>query len=77
VAALVLNLVIVPPVAFGLSQLGPAGRAVELGVLMILLTRCIDYVICSRGWRAEATEAVAAAPLLMLAPTQASAFAIA
>jgi len=32
-------------VAFGLSQLAPAGRAVELGVLMVLLTPCIDYVI--------------------------------
>jgi hypothetical protein len=40
-----LNFVIVPPVAFGLSQLAPAGRAVELGVLMVLLTPCIDYVI--------------------------------
>ena len=31
--ALALNFVIVPPVAFGLSQLAPAGRAAELGVL--------------------------------------------
>src|SRR3954447_24180840 len=45
VAALALNLVIVPPVAFGLSQLAPAGRAVELGVLVILPRPCIDYVI--------------------------------
>ena len=51
---------IVPPVAFGLRRLAPAGRAVELRVLT------------------EATERwLAAAPLLMLAPTQASAFAIA
>jgi ACR3 family arsenite transporter len=45
VAALALNFVIVPSVAFGLSQLAPAGPAVLLGVLMVLLTPCIDYVI--------------------------------
>jgi len=45
VAALALNFEIVPPVAFGLSQLAPAGQAVELGVLTVLLTPCIDYVI--------------------------------
>ena len=78
VAALALNFVIVPPVAFGLSQLAPAGRAVELGVLMVLLTPCIDYVIVfTRLAGGSDRKLLAAAPLLMLAPTQASAFAIA
>ena len=77
-AALALNFVIVPPVAFGLSQLAPAGRAVELGVLMVLLTPCIDYVIVfTRLAGGSDRTLLAAAPLLMLAPTQASAFAIA
>ena len=69
VAALALNFVIVPPVAFGLSQLAPAGRAVELGVLMVLLTPCIDYVIVlhAAGGR-KRPKLLAAAPLLMLAP---------
>ena len=44
-APLVLSFVIVPPRAFGLSQLAPAVRAVELGVLTVLLTPRIDYEI--------------------------------
>ena len=43
-AALFLNFVVVPPIAFGLSRFAPGGRAVELGVLMVL-TPCIDFVI--------------------------------
>ena len=67
VAALALNFVIVPPVAFGLSQLAPAGRAVELGVPMVLLTPCIDYVIVfTRLAGGQPTAAIAAAPLRWL-----------
>src|SRR4051812_937849 len=77
-AALALNLVIVPPVAFGLSQLASGGGAVELGVLLVLLAPCIDYVIVfTRLAGGSDRELLTAAPLLMLAPTQASAFTIA
>ena len=69
---------IVPPVAFGLSQLAPATRAVELGVRMVLLTPCIDYVIMfTRLAGRSDRKLLAAAPLLMLASAQACAFAIA
>jgi ACR3 family arsenite efflux pump ArsB len=78
VAALALNSVIVPPVTFALSQLAPAGRAVELGVLMVLLTPCIDYlIVLTRLAGGSDPKPLAAPPLLMLTPTQACAFAIA
>ena len=68
VAALALNFVLVPPVAFGLSRLAPDGTAVELGVLMVLLTPCIDYVIVfTRLAGGSERRPLAAAPLLMLA----------
>jgi len=67
-AALALNFLIVPPIAFGLSQLAPAGRAVKLGVLMVLLTPCIDYVIVfTRLAGGSHRRRLAVAPLLMLA----------
>ena len=44
-AALGLHFVVVPPIVFALSRLAPGGEAVELGVLLVLLTPCIDYVI--------------------------------
>ena len=77
-AALALNLVMVPPVALGLSQLASGGGAVELGVLLVPLAPCIDYVILfTRLARGSDRKLLTAAPLLMLAPTQASAFTIA
>jgi len=77
-AALGLNFVLVPPIAFALSRLAPGGTAVELGVLLVLLTPCIDYVIVfTRLAGGSDRTLLAAAPLLLLAPTQASAFAIA
>ena len=67
-AALALNFVVVPPIAFALSRLAPGGRAVELGVLMVLLTPCIDYVIVfTRLAGGSDRRLLAAAPLLMLA----------
>ena len=45
VAALGLNFALVPPIVFALSRLAPGGQAVQLGVLLVLLTPCIDYVI--------------------------------
>jgi arsenite transporter len=67
-AALALNFVAVPPIAYALSRLAPDGTAVELGVLMVLLTPCIDYVIVfTRVAGGSERLLLAAAPLLMLA----------
>lgn len=67
-AALGLNFVIVPPIAFLLSRFAPGGTAVEVGVLMVLLTPCIDYVIVfTRLAGGSEQRLLAAAPLLMLA----------
>jgi ACR3 family arsenite efflux pump ArsB len=68
VAALGINFVVVPPIAFGLSRLAPGGTAIELGVLMVLLTPCIDYVIVfTRLAGGSERRLLAAAPLLMFA----------
>ena len=66
-AALGLNFIVVPLVAFALSRLAPGGIAVELGVLMVLLTPCIDYVIVFTKLAGGSDQRLlAAAPLLML-----------
>ena len=66
-AALTLNFVVVPPIVFALSRLAPEGPAVELGVLMVLLTPCIDYVIVfTRLAGGSERRLLVAAPLLML-----------
>ena len=67
VAALGLNFLLVPPIVFALSQLAPGGQAVELGVLLVLLTPCVDYVIVfTRLAGGSDRRLLAAAPLLML-----------
>jgi arsenite transporter len=67
-AALALNFLIVPVIVFGLSRLAPGGTAIELGVLLVLLTPCIDYVIVfTRLAGGSDRRLLAAAPLLMLA----------
>ena len=59
---------VVPPIVFALSRLAPDGSAVELGVLLVLLTPCIDYVIVfTRLAGGSDRRLLAAAPLLMLA----------
>lgn len=67
-SVLALNFVVVPLVVAGLTAVVPLERAVLLGVLLTLLTPCIDYVIVfSRLAGADSDRLVAAAPLLMLA----------
>lgn len=67
-AALGLNFVLVPPVAFALGRLAPGPMAVELGVLLVLLTPCIDYVIVfTRLAGGSERRLLAAVPLLLLA----------
>lgn len=63
----VLNFVVVPLVAYGLSRFVADEQALLFGVLLVLLTPCIDYVIVFAGLAGGSSERLlAAAPLLML-----------
>ncbi|GAB2462061.1 ACR3 family arsenite efflux pump ArsB [Conyzicola lurida] len=65
---LVVNFVVVPVVAWALSRFVADDRALVIGVLLVLLTPCVDYVIVFTGLAGGAkTRLLAAAPLLMLA----------
>lgn len=65
---LIANFAVVPLIAWGLSQFVAADRGLVLGVLLVLLTPCIDYVIVFAGLAGGAhVRLLAAAPLLMLA----------
>jgi ACR3 family arsenite efflux pump ArsB len=67
-ATMVLNFVVVPVVVAAAIALIPLPQAVLLGVLLVLLTPCIDYVIVFAGLAGGAHQRLlAAAPLLMLA----------
>lgn len=64
---LVANFVVVPVLAWGLSRFVADDRGLLLGVLLVLLTPCIDYVIVFTGLAGGArARLLAAAPLLML-----------
>lgn len=66
-AVLVLNFVFVPVVVFGLTRFVAAEPAVLLGVLLVLLTPCIDYVVVfSELGGGDAGKVIAATPLLMI-----------
>ncbi len=63
----VLNFILVPLVVFGLSRFVAGNDALLIGVLLVLLTPCIDYVIVFAGLAGgAASKLLAAAPLLML-----------
>jgi ACR3 family arsenite transporter len=67
-ATLVLNFLIVPVVVFILSRFVAGEPAVLLGVLLVLLTPCIDYVIVFSGiGGSDERKVLAATPVLMLA----------
>lgn len=67
-ALLVLNFVVVPVVVLALSRFVAHDEALLVGVLLVLLTPCIDYVIVFAGLAGAAAERLlAAAPLLLLA----------
>ena len=67
-AVLVVNFLLVPLVVWGLTLALPNDRGVLLGVLLVLLAPCIDYVIVFAGLAGgSAQRLLAAAPLLMLA----------
>ncbi len=64
----VVNFVLVPVVVFGLSRFVANNDAVLVGVVLVLLAPCVDYVIAFSGLAGAASERLmAATPLLMLA----------
>ncbi|GGS67022.1 bile acid:sodium symporter [Nonomuraea spiralis] len=68
VTVLVANFVVVPVIVYGLSRFVADDRGLLLGLLLVLLTPCIDYVIVFTGLAGGArARLLAAAPLLMLA----------
>lgn len=65
---LILNFVVVPPIAFGLSRFVAFDQALVVGVLLVLLTPCVDYVIVFTGLAGGSRKRLlAATPVLMLA----------
>lgn len=65
---LVVNFVLVPVVVFLLTRIVAHDQVLLVGVLFVLLTPCVDYVIVFTGIAGGAKERLlAAAPLLMLA----------
>lgn len=66
-AALVLNFAVVPLVVAALTAVVTLPQAVLLGVLLVLLTPCIDYVIVFTGLAGgDSHRLLAASPMLML-----------
>jgi ACR3 family arsenite efflux pump ArsB len=66
-AVLTVNFVVVPVVAWLLARLAPQEPAFLLGVYMVLLTPCIDYVIVFAGiGGGEDRLVLASTPALML-----------
>ncbi len=66
-AALGLNFLVVPVVVWGLTRLLPPDRVVLVGVLLVLLTPCIDYVITFTDLAdGDAEQLTATTPALML-----------
>jgi ACR3 family arsenite transporter len=65
-ALLVTNFVFIPLLAALLLVFGPAEPLIRLGVLLVLLTPCIDYVVTfSHLGRADARALLAATPVLL------------
>lgn len=66
-ALLVANFLIIPPVVWGLLQMAPANPAVQLGILLVLLTPCIDYVVVfTHLGRGDSRLVLAATPTLLI-----------
>lgn len=66
-ALLAVNFLLVPVLVWGLLALVPADPAVRLGVLLVLLTPCIDYVVVfTRLGGGDAARLLAATPILLL-----------
>lgn len=66
-ALLVANFIMVPLVVLGLFRFLPPEPMLRLGVLMVLLAPCIDYVVTfSQIGRADARSLLAATPVLLI-----------
>ncbi|MCU1631462.1 MAG: arsenic resistance protein [Micrococcaceae bacterium] len=64
---MILNFLIVPVIVFTLSRFVADDQALLVGVMMVLLAPCIDYVIVFSGLAGGSSDRLlAAAPLLML-----------
>ncbi|MGR4880241.1 bile acid:sodium symporter [Streptomyces sp. LARHCF249] len=67
-AALVVNFVVVPLVVAAMFAFLPADQAVRVGVLLVLLCPCVDYVIVFSGLAGGSSRRLlAATPLLLVA----------
>ncbi|MFZ5692835.1 MAG: arsenic resistance protein [Pseudomonadota bacterium] len=67
-ALVVANFLVIPIVVAVLIQFLPPDPLIRLGVLLVLLTPCIDYVVTfSHLGRADARGLLAATPLLLVA----------
>ncbi|MFJ9126651.1 arsenic resistance protein [Streptomyces sp. NPDC102340] len=67
-AALTVNFLVVPLVVAAMFTFLPDDQAVRLGVLLVLLCPCVDYVIVFSGLAGGANQRLlAATPLLLLA----------
>src|SRR3989344_4522929 len=67
-ALLVANFVVIPLLVAGLIQFLPADPMLRLGVLLVLLTPCIDYVVTfAHLGRADSRLLLAATPTLLIA----------
>ncbi len=67
-AVMAVNFLLVPVVVWPLSRIVAHDRVLLVGVLFVLLTPCVDYVIVFTGIAGDAKDRLlAAAPLLMLA----------
>lgn len=68
VAALVINFLVVPLVVAAIVGFLPTDQAVRMGVLLVLLTPCVDYVIVFSTLAGGSRQRLlAATPLLLLA----------
>lgn len=66
-ALLVSNFLVIPVLAFVLSGMAADDALLRLGILMVLLTPCIDYVITfAHLGRADARLLLASTPVLLL-----------
>lgn len=67
-AALTVNFVVVPLAVAAMFAFLPADQAVRVGVLLVLLAPCVDYVIVFSGLAGGSSERLlAATPLLLVA----------
>jgi ACR3 family arsenite efflux pump ArsB len=67
-AALAVNFVVVPVVVAAMFTFLPGDQGVRLGVLLVLLAPCVDYVIVFSGLAgASSRRLLAATPLLLIA----------